>query len=224
MAKLAGQLRARQTRTALISQNPGKSRNEMMEQALNKRFNRQIALELAQLCPGGAESPAPSLPRRSVAKQYPHAAYSLLSPAGAAASRLSPRPRRAASGRTNLCRADALRRRRQYADRRSGAPLAGLPGRPALAFLYPLHAVLAQWRYGGNRAVATADAHRQAAAFAEPLFASINRIDIFPVRECLLLTPSPDYWLPFRLASYCSVLAHPTRSGRWLRTVPPEAV
>ncbi len=68
---------------------PESLRNEMMEQALNNG-QQQTALELAQLAPGGAESPAPSLPRRSVAKQYPHAAYSLLSPAGAAASRLSP--------------------------------------------------------------------------------------------------------------------------------------
>ena len=56
------------------------------------------------------------------------------------------------------------------------------------------------------------------------LFASISRIDVTHA-QCLTITlHRPDYWLPFRLASYCSVLAHPRRSGHWLRTVPPEAV
>jgi MarR-like DNA-binding transcriptional regulator SgrR of sgrS sRNA len=41
------------------------------------------------------------------------------------------------------------------------------------------------------------------------LFASINRIDVTHA-QCLTITlHRPDYWLPFRLASYCSVLAHP---------------
>lgn len=41
------------------------------------------------------------------------------------------------------------------------------------------------------------------------LFASISRIDVTHA-QCLTITlHRPDYWLPFRLASYCSVLAHP---------------
>jgi MarR-like DNA-binding transcriptional regulator SgrR of sgrS sRNA len=41
------------------------------------------------------------------------------------------------------------------------------------------------------------------------LFASINRIDVTHP-QCLTITlHRPDYWLPFRLASYGSVLAHP---------------
>jgi MarR-like DNA-binding transcriptional regulator SgrR of sgrS sRNA len=41
------------------------------------------------------------------------------------------------------------------------------------------------------------------------LFASINRIDVTHA-QCLTITlHRPDYWLPFRLASDGSVLAHP---------------
>ncbi|WP_434586148.1 SgrR family transcriptional regulator [Klebsiella sp. R390] len=41
------------------------------------------------------------------------------------------------------------------------------------------------------------------------LFASIKQIDVTHA-QCLTITLfRPDFWLPFRLASYCSVLAHP---------------
>ena len=41
------------------------------------------------------------------------------------------------------------------------------------------------------------------------LFASIKQIDVTHT-QCLTITLfRPDFWLPFRLASYCSVLAHP---------------
>ncbi len=138
----------------LFHKTPESLRNEMMEQALNNG-QQQTALELAQLCPGGAESPAPSLPRRSVAKQYPHAAYSLLSPAGAAASRLSP-------GRAEQHLAGQIYAGLTRFDEGDNMPIGDLAhhwqvSRTACAgILYPLHAVLAQWRYGGNRAVATA--------------------------------------------------------------------
>ena len=138
----------------LFHKTPESLRNEMMEQALNNG-QQQTALELAQLAP--VELKPCSIPSSAVSgKTIPPRCVFLTIARWSRCVPAFSRPRRAASGRTNLCRADALRRRRQYADRRSGAPLAGLPGRPALAFLYPLHAVLAQWRYGGNRAVATA--------------------------------------------------------------------
>lgn len=41
------------------------------------------------------------------------------------------------------------------------------------------------------------------------LFASINRIDVTHAQRLTITLHRPDYWLPFRLASYCSVLAHP---------------
>jgi hypothetical protein len=60
----------------------------MMEQALNKG-QQQNALELAQLAPVELKALLP-LSRRSMAKQYADAAYSLLSPAGAAAPGFCP--------------------------------------------------------------------------------------------------------------------------------------
>ena len=41
------------------------------------------------------------------------------------------------------------------------------------------------------------------------LFASISRIDVTHAQRLTITLHRPDYWLPFRLASYCSVLAHP---------------
>ncbi len=187
---------------------PESLRNEMMEQALNNG-QQQIALELAQLAPVELKALLHPFLGGQWQNNTPHAAYSLLSPAGAAASRLSPRPRRAASGRTNLCRADALRRRRQYADRRSGAPLAGLPD--GLRWHFYIRSTLC-WHNGDT--VETAQLRQRLLLLLElpalrTLFASISRIDVTHA-QCLTITlHRPDYWLPFRLASYCSVLAHP---------------
>ncbi|MDO0563985.1 ABC transporter substrate-binding protein, partial [Escherichia coli] len=38
------------------------------------------------------------------------------------------------------------------------------------------------------------------------LFASISRIDVTHAQRLTITLHRPDYWLPFRLASYCSVL------------------
>lgn len=41
------------------------------------------------------------------------------------------------------------------------------------------------------------------------LFASVNRIEITHAQCLTFILDRPDYWLAHRLASYCSVLAHP---------------
>ncbi len=176
----------------------------MMEQALNNG-QQQIALELAQLAPVELKALLHPFLGGQWQNNTPRCVF-LLSPAGAAASRLS-RPRRAASGRTNLCRADALRRRRQYADRRSGAPLAGLPD--GLRWHFYIRSTLC-WHNGDT--VETVQLRQRLLLLLElpalrTLFASISRIDVTHA-QCLTMH-RPDYWLPFRLASYCSVLAHP---------------
>ncbi len=109
----------------LFHKTPESLRNEMMEQALNNG-QQQTALELAQLAPVELKALLHPFLGGQWQNNTPRCVFLTI----ARWSRCVPafsRPRRAASGRTNLCRADALRRRRQYADRRSGAPLAGLP-------------------------------------------------------------------------------------------------
>ncbi|VED53470.1 Oligopeptide ABC transporter, periplasmic oligopeptide-binding protein OppA (TC 3.A.1.5.1) [Raoultella terrigena] len=61
------------------------------------------------------------------------------------------------------------------------------------------------------------------------LFASISRIDVTHAQRLTITLHRPDYWLPFRLASYCSVLAHPDDptigSGPFrLKLLSPELV
>jgi hypothetical protein len=119
----------------------------MMEQALNNG-QQQNALELAQLAPvelkallspflgGQWQNNTPTL-------RIPY--YRPLEPLRRAF--YPDAPSSIWPGR--FFRPDALRRA-QYADRRFSASLAGIAGRPALAVLYPLHAVLAQWRSDRN--------------------------------------------------------------------------
>jgi MarR-like DNA-binding transcriptional regulator SgrR of sgrS sRNA len=81
----------------------------MMEQALNKG-QQQNALELAQLAPVELKA----LLHPFLGGQWQNNTPTLRIPYYRpldAASRLSARTRRAASGRADLCRADALRRR-----------------------------------------------------------------------------------------------------------------
>src|SRR5690606_9825024 len=91
-----------------------------------------------------------------VAECDANVANSLLSPAGSVAPWLPAWPRRTASGKPDFLGSDPLRQRDAATLRRSSAPLGDFPRRLTLGFLYPIHAVLAQRRPGGNHAVTPA--------------------------------------------------------------------
>ncbi len=139
----------------LFHKTPESLRNEMMEQALNNG-QQQTALELAQLAPVELKA----LLHPFLGGQWQNNTPTLRIPYYRPLEPLRPGflPGRAEQHLAGQIYAGLTR-----FDEGDNMPIGDLahhwqvsPGRPALAFLYPLHAVLAQWRYGGNRAVATA--------------------------------------------------------------------
>ncbi len=188
-------------------QTPERLRNEMMEQALSKG-QQQNALELAQLAPvelkallhpflGGQWQ---TIPQRCVFLTI--ARWSRCDPAFCPDAPNSIWPGRS-------MRADALRRRRQHADRDLAHHWQVSPD--GLRWQFYIRSTLC-WHNGDT--VETTHLRQRLLLLLElpalrTLFASISRIDVTHA-QCLTITlHRPDYWLPFRLASYCSVLAHP---------------
>lgn len=133
---------------------PESLRNEMMEQALNNG-QQQTALELAQLAPVELKA----LLHPFLGGQWQNNTPTLRIPYYRPLEPLRPGflPGRAEQHLAGQIYAGLTR-----FDEGDNMPIGDLAhhwqvSRTACAgILYPLHAVLAQWRYGGNRAVATA--------------------------------------------------------------------
>lgn len=138
----------------LFHKTPESLRNEMMEQALNNG-QQQTALELAQLAPVELKA----LLHPFLGGQWQNNTPTLRIPYYRPLEPLRPGflPGRAEQHLAGQIYAGLTR-----FDEGDNMPIGDLAhhwqvSRTACAgILYPLHAVLAQWRYGGNRAVATA--------------------------------------------------------------------
>ncbi|MEY7357792.1 SgrR family transcriptional regulator [Klebsiella quasipneumoniae] len=187
---------------------PERLRNEMMEQALHKG-QQQNALELAQLAPVELKA----LLHPFLGGQWQNNTPTLRIPYYRPLEPLRPGflPGRAEQHLAGQIYAGLTR-----FDEGDNMPIGDLAHHwqispDGLRWQFYIRSTLC-WHNGD--AVETAQLRQRLLLLLElpalrTLFASISRIDVTHAQCLTIMLHRPDYWLPFRLASYCSVLAHP---------------